>query len=329
MRVPRSIAIVLAALALSGCGMAAAVTSSRSPVRSRGPGASRGRASEAATGPRDRSRVRQAHDPPPPAYPHVLPAAAGTGPTAFVPAVTLHGAPIAYVARTSSGVALLSFDQRYLALRLHSGSTDAGPTGWRFGDSIARGELAVAVAGFNGGFQLNTGAGGFFSYGRTAVSLQTGLGSVVSYADGYTDIGSWHREVPRTGHGAVVSVRQNLHLLIDGGKPAANVACDSCWGATLGGVAATARSAIGISADGRLMWAGGEHAHVTDIVNAFLAAHVVRAIETDINPEWVAAYPYQHHGASHAILPTPIAPRQVGSPASCCNRTRATSSRST
>ena len=87
----------------------------------------------------------------------------------------------------------------------------------------------------NGGFRLNVGAGGFESFGRTAAPLGDGLGSVVTYTDGTTDIGSWHHEVPAPGR-TVASVRQNLPLLIDHGTAASTLDCLSCWGATLGGV---------------------------------------------------------------------------------------------
>ena len=169
------------------------------------------------------------------------------------------------------------------------------------------------MAAFNGGFKLDVGAGGFQSYGRVGSPLSDGLGSIVTYADGLTDIGSWHQGVPAPG-GPVVSVRQNLHLLIDGGRPAANLGCLLCWGATLHGVIAPARSALGITADGRLVWAGGENLTVQDLADALLGAKVVRAVELDINPEWVAAYLYGHRGGNGPLAPVPIVPGQPGVP---------------
>ena len=103
-----------------------------------------------------------------------------------------------------------------------------------------------------------------------------GLGSIVTYSDGSTDIGSWHQEVPAPGR-RVASVRQNLSLLIDHGTVASSVGCDSCWGATLGGVAAPARSALGITADGRLIWAGGEQLTVSELAGRAAAARTSSA----------------------------------------------------
>lgn len=248
----------------------------------------------------------------PPSYPRLEPAATATSPTALVPAATWLGHPAAWVARVG-GVALLEFNQRLVELRLHSGTVDAGAAGWRYGPSIAAPERHLLVAAFNGGFKLDTGAGGFESYGRVAVPLRPGLGSIVTYADGLTDIGAWRAAVPAPGK-RVVSVRQNLQLLIDSGHFAGNLACQLCWGATLGGVPDPARSALGITANGNLVWAGGEHLTVPALANALLAAHVNRAVELDINPEWVAAYLYGHRGGKGPLAAVPIMPGQHGVP---------------
>jgi hypothetical protein len=239
--------------------------------------------------------------------------ALSTQPTPFVPAVTWKGQPVAWVARSPSGVAMLSFKQPALQLRLHSGTTDAGSLGWRYGPVIAGLERKRLVAAFNGGFKLNVGAGGFESFGRTAAPLTDGLGSIVTYTDGTTDIGSWHHEVPAPAR-TVASVRQNLSLLIDHGTAASTLDCVSCWGATLGGVIDPARSALGIQANGHLIWAGAEHATVGTIADALLSAGVVRAVELDINPEWVAGYLYGHRGGAGPLATVPVVPEQQGIP---------------
>jgi hypothetical protein len=207
----------------------------------------------------------------------------------------------------------MSFDQRSVRLRLHSGTIDAGATGFRFGPAVVGAERTHLLAAFNGGFRLSTGSGGFKAFGRVAVPLRAGLGSIVTYTDGTTDIGSWHREVPASGK-AVASVRQNLTLLIDHGHPASNIACVNCWGATLGGVIDPARAALGIDRSGHLIWAGGEHLTVAALAQALLRAHVVRAVELDINPEWVAGYVYSHRSAHSRPVPQPVIATQAGIP---------------
>jgi hypothetical protein len=248
-----------------------------------------------------------------PSYPRLLGSAFGSQATKLIPVVRWRGQTAAWIERSASGVALLSLDQRLLELRLHSGTIDAGATGWRFGPAVAGAERGRVVAAFNGGFRLSTGAGGFMSYGRVAVPLRDGLGSIVSYADGSTDIGAWHHGVPARGK-PVASVRQNLPLLIDNGSAAATVSCTTCWGATLGGVDDPARSALGITAGGHVIWAGDEHATVSDLVDALLHARVARAVELDINPEWVAGYLYGHRGGRGSLAPVAVMPGQQGIP---------------
>ncbi|HYB22781.1 MAG TPA: phosphodiester glycosidase family protein, partial [Solirubrobacteraceae bacterium] len=118
--------------------------------------------------------------------------------------------------------------------------------------------------------------------------------------------------VPAAGR-TIASVRQNLPLLIDHGTAASALGCLSCWGATLAGVSDPARSALGIQADGHLVWAAAEHATIGELADALLSAGVVRAVELDINPEWVAGYLYGHRGGA-GPAPVPVVPGQNGIP---------------
>lgn len=301
-------ALVAGALAAGGCGGAAA---SRRAAGHTGP------ATVAAPSPKAKAkpplRVKAAPAPVKP-YARLLPIAWRAHATSgLVPVARWKNQTAAWIARTSSGVTLLGFNQRLVELHLHSGTIDAGTSGWRYGPAVTGSERTRILAGFNGGFRLNVGAGGFESYGRVAVPLRSGLGSIVTYSDGTTNIGSWRGAVPAPGK-RVVSVRQNLTLLIDHRRSAPTLNCVSCWGATLNGTVDPARSALGITAGGRLIWAGAEHPTLASLAEALLAAHVVRAVELDINPEWVAAYLYRHPSARRPPGPVPMVPGQQGIP---------------
>jgi hypothetical protein len=226
--------------------------------------------------------------------------------------VTIGGHPAAW-ATERGGVTLLRFDQRFVHLDLHAGSVEPEGSGWRYGSDIARSELPRVVAGFNGGFKLDYGSVGFLLGGRVATPLTGGLASIVTYQDGTTQIGTWDTGVPEPGKG-LTSVLQNLHLLVDHGQPAPTVAsCVSeCWGATLGGGSDVARSALGITGNGELVWAGGESLSPAEIAQALAGAGVQRAVELDINPEWVAAYLYSHHPGRLTVIP--VVPGQPGIP---------------
>jgi hypothetical protein len=228
------------------------------------------------------------------------------------PVATIGGQPAAWTARRS-GVTLLRFDQQLVHLALHAGSSEPGGQGWTYGDRIGASEVHRVVAAFNGGFKLSYGSDGFLADRRVAVPLARGLGSIVTYQNGTTDIGAWHEGVPARGL-TVASVLQNLHLLVDHGVVAPTVqnCVLACWGATLGGGSEVARSALGITADGQLVWAAGEHLSPSMIAQALISAGVVRAVELDINPEWVAGYLYIHHGGGPTAVP--VVPGQLGIP---------------
>ena len=209
-----------------------------------------------------------------------------------------------------AGVTLMRFDQRLLRLVLHSGADE--PSGsWHYGARIGPSEIHRVVAAFNGGFKFSTGVVGWMSDGRVAVPLRGGRASIVTYRDGTTAIGAWDEGVPAPGR-PVRSVLQNLSLLIDRGRTAANAeSCiQSCWGSTVGGVNAVARSALGITRTGELVWGAGEHLLPATLAQALIGAGVERAVELDINPDWVAGYLYVHGGRGPAG--SPVVPGQLG-----------------
>jgi hypothetical protein len=249
-----------------------------------------------------------------PDYPVVLTAAARPPARRWVAVVRVGGRAAAWLA-TRGAVTLARFDQRLLRLALHAGTLDPGGSGWRYGPAIGPRGRRWLVAAFNGGFRLSTGAGGFVASGRAVVPLRAGVASIVTYSDGVTAVGAWDRQVPARG-ARVVSVRQNLDLLVDGGRPTPSaLSCGSaCWGATLGGGTFVARSGLGIDRRGRLVWAAGEALSPAALAQALAGAGTVRAAELDINPEWVAGYLYRHgrHGQIRGVLP--VVPGQAGIP---------------
>ena len=83
----------------------------------------------------------------------------------------------------------------------------------------------------------------------------------------------------------------------------------SCWGATIGGES-VARSSLGIDARGNLIWAASPGAVPAQIAAAQIAAGSERAIELDINPDWVAGYVFLHPAAG--ITPVPLMAGQYG-----------------
>jgi hypothetical protein len=170
---------------------------------------------------------------------------------------------------------------------LHDGSGDPGPVArLRAGPAVTGTERSRLLAAFNGGFKLAAGAGGYMQEGRVISPLRPGLASLVIDRSGQARIGVWGRGVPAPGED-VYSVRQNLPPLVLHGRPTAGAADWGLWGATLGGGAYVARSAVGQDAVGDLIFAASMSAVPADLASV-LASHGARiAMELDINPAWV------------------------------------------
>ncbi|WP_156934613.1 hypothetical protein [Pseudonocardia spinosispora] len=211
------------------------------------------------------------------------------------PVAAVHGHPAVEVAtmrpdaeHTAFTAGLMWIDPTYVRGQLHPGSLDPGGQ-WRTPDLITPSLARQAVAVFNAGFRLNGASrGGYYSEGRTAVPLRDGAASLVLDKNGAAQVGAWNKDV-RMGP-EVASVRQNLVLLVDGGR--VNPTCASGgtaeWGSTIGQVAYIHRSGFGVRADGAEVYVGGPALSVCSLGNLLAAAGVVRGMELDINPNWVS-----------------------------------------
>jgi hypothetical protein len=289
-RSARLLALSVVVVGLAGCGAASTAATSTS-------GRARGHAGAAG--------APSARPTPPPLV--VTPVRESRASWRVVAQV--HGQPAGWEAQRA-GITLLRFDQRYVRLDLHAGGQEPEGT-WRYGARIAPSEIHHVVAAFNGGFKFTTGDVGWMSGGRVAEPLVSGRGSIVTYVDGSTAVGAWHQGVPAPGR-PVFSVLQNLSLLVDRGSPAANAegCIQSCWGATVGGATVVARSALGEASNGNLIWAAGEQQTPLALARGLVAAGAARAVELDINPDWVAGYLYTHGGSGPKAVP--VVPGQFG-----------------
>jgi hypothetical protein len=147
------------------------------------------------------------------------------------------------------------------------------------------------VAAFNSGFRLQDAAGsGYYDQGRTAAPIINGYASLVIYRNGRATVGKWGRDVTATPD--VVSIRQNLNLIVDEGRPVPGLTDDKFqkWGATLGNKLYVWRSGIGVTADGALVYVGGSGLSIYTLADVLARCGAVRAMELDINTDWVDYY---------------------------------------
>jgi hypothetical protein len=165
---------------------------------------------------------------------------------------------------------------------------------------------------------MSSANGGYYTDGRSVLPLRTGAASFVVYANGTATVGSWGTDETMTPE--VVAVRQNLELLVDNGQPVPglNAADTTQWGETLGNAVYVWRSGVGITADGALVYVAGPGLSITDLADLLARAGAVRAMELDINTDWVhfASYtPSTPTGAATPANGADLLPTMVGTPA--------------
>jgi len=187
---------------------------------------------------------------------------------------------------STGGVEVAWLDSNLVTTVFVAGTGDPGGP-WPGGGQVAPEVRSRLVAAFNGGFKLGDLPGGWYTDGRVNKALVPGQASVVVYRDGHLDVGEWGRQVELTPD--VVSVRQNLGLLVDDGRPTP-AAPSTNWGGSVAGIA-TARSAIGVDARGGVILAQAR-VSPAGLADALVAAGAVRGMQLDINPTWTALVVY-------------------------------------
>ncbi len=166
-----------------------------------------------------------------------------------------------------------------------------GPNPWN--SQIPPDQRDIAIAAFNSGFKMDSANGGAYLDGQEIVPLRDGAASFVIKQDGSASVGVWGRDFVMGPD--IKAVRQNLALIVDNGQlnPELQENDTTLWGATLGNNVFVWRSGVGVTADGALVYVGGPAMSITAVARTLQAAGAVRAMEMDINTDWVSAFTYQ------------------------------------
>lgn len=178
---------------------------------------------------------------------------------------------------------VVRFDQSHLRTVLVPGLVEPGGT-WAWHAQVPRKDRSTVIAAFNAGFKFKDTAGGMYTEGRHAVRpLQAGIASLVIGTDGRADVVSWRGPSELTK--SVASVRQNLALIVDRSRPATGLTSDlgSKWGTKKSQFQYTWRSAVGVDAQGRLIYAAGSQMTLMQLAQSMVDAGAVRAMQLDIH----------------------------------------------
>ena len=153
------------------------------------------------------------------------------------------------------------------------------------------------LATFNSGFKLEDDNGGFVVSGHVYAPLRDGQARMLRYRDGTVDIRTW-----TGGPKPPVDVefaRQNLPLILTGGRLNPRLSDGPEWGATLGNAVRVWRSGVGVDARGNVIYAAADAQTATSLAQILQRAGAVRAMELDIYYEWTTFNFYRSWGAVH------------------------------
>ena len=158
--------------------------------------------------------------------------------------------------------------------------------------------------------------GGYCTDNKTVVLLPT----FAAHQDESSTVGKWGRD--ETMGRDIVSVRQILDLLVDNGRvlSAASSPNSRQWGATLGGGRYIWRSGLGATADGALVYVGGQGLDIIDLAAILQRAGAVRAMELEINTDWANFRGYPPLTPPGAAAPrdgTELLSGMTGTPGRC------------
>jgi len=170
---------------------------------------------------------------------------------------------------------------------------------WNTVGTVGGPDRNALVAAFNGGFRFKDAQGGFFAEGHAAPALVDGAASLVVRTDGTVDVGQWGRDDALGPNVAAVS--QNLVLIVDNGAPTPdlNTSDTRKWGRSLRNRVLVWRSGVGVRPDGTLVYAASNGLTVATLADMLVRAGCVRAMELDINPEWVTYNLFTHPDPAH------------------------------
>ncbi|MDE0803957.1 MAG: phosphodiester glycosidase family protein [Acidimicrobiales bacterium] len=203
---------------------------------------------------------------------------------------TIGGTPATYTTfvrpdadHSSAVAAAVYLDPTTTKLVYVPGTDEPAGSNWAWNSGIPRSERDGLIAAFNSGWKFKDIPGGVYTEGKTPVPLIDGQASIVIYRDGHTDIGTWGTDLSMTPD--VVSVRQNLELVVDNGKLVDGLATsiDGQWGKRKYQIQYTRRSGLGISDTGALVYVAGDDLTTETLAAALHQVGAVRGMELDIH----------------------------------------------
>ncbi len=230
-----------------------------------------------------------------------------------------HGAPVAYTAvyqpdpahrSAVAGVAVISGRATVAQLVAGTAQPRAGDPGRA---SVSDGDRPSLVAVFNSGWKMSDIEGGYYADRHTVRELRNGQASAVIDDRGHLSVVEWTTDAEMDPH--IVAVRQNLALIVDHAAtvPALTVNGSAQWGSAENQLQYTERSALGIDADGNIVYVAASKVDLPTLARALADAGAVTGMELDIHSGMTAFNSWSADTAG-VLTPTPLLPGVQSSP---------------
>jgi hypothetical protein len=174
-------------------------------------------------------------------------------------------------------------------LRLMAGTREPVPgMPWKDGYSVPGNARPGLVATFNSGFKMADSHGGWWTKESAAVPLVDGRASIVVDSNGVARVGEWNTSVGMSPD--VVAVRQNLDLVVVGGKVVNGLTANANgrWGSVRSQFQYTWRSGLGTDAYGNLIYVAGNGLTLATLAAAMQQVGIQQGMELDIHAAMVS-----------------------------------------
>ncbi|SDD77919.1 hypothetical protein SAMN05216410_0150 [Sanguibacter gelidistatuariae] len=179
---------------------------------------------------------------------------------------------------------------------------------WPGNAQVAPADVPALVATFNSGWKVKDIRGGFYLDGRTGARLVDGEASAVIDDQGHISVGQWGRDFTMSSH--VRAVRQNLQLVVDAGAPVDGLTANGNgrWGNSKNQLQYTARSGLGVTASGDLVYIAGTAMNLQTLATAMVDAGIVRGMELDIHSNLQSFATWTPSASATTMTPVKLLP---------------------
>ena len=188
-------------------------------------------------------------------------------------------------------VDLVEIDPSLLQLYMIVGTTEPRPATGLVGSGVIPAEdWPNLVAAFNGGFAAMHGAYGMMVDRLIYLPARVGIATVAVYDDGALRLGTWGKDIAETPD--MVAFRQNCPPLIEDGRITAETGKLTLWGLSVNDEVFLYRSGLGITREGKLVYAVGRSLSAYTLARALQMAGAVYAMQLDVDEYHVVFITY-------------------------------------